>query len=60
MQLCEPIVGFYYKSCHIQVFDCAGRAVGIYEHPDQCNWYYTCGADGRVGEWHLLWGIRLC
>jgi len=29
-------------------FDCSGKAVGVYEHPDQCNMYYVCTSESRA------------
>jgi len=29
-------------------FDCSGKSMGIYEHPDQCNMYYVCTSEGRA------------
>ena len=32
----------------LQDFDCSGKSMGVYEHPDQCNMYYVCTSEGRV------------
>jgi len=29
-------------------FDCSGKSMGVYEHPDQCNMYYVCTSEGRA------------
>jgi len=47
---CDPISETWWWTAEeaTEDFDCSGKAVGVYEHPDQCNMYYVCTSEGRA------------
>merc|ERR1712210_275476 len=47
---CDPVSETWWWSAEEdpEDFDCSGKSMGVYEHPDQCNMYYVCTSEGRV------------
>merc|ERR1712018_95617 len=47
---CDPISETWWWTAEEdpEDFDCSGKEMGVYEHPDQCNMYYVCTSEGRA------------
>merc|ERR1712051_542562 len=47
---CDPVSETWWWSAEEdpEDFDCSGKSMGVYEHPDQCNMYYVCTSEGRA------------
>merc|ERR1712032_750670 len=41
---CDPVSETWWWTAEEdpEDFDCSGKVMGVYEHPDQCNMYYVC------------------
>jgi len=47
---CDPVSETWWWTAEEdpEGFDCSGKPMGVYEHPDQCNMYYVCTSEGRA------------
>jgi len=47
---CDPVSETWWWSAEEdpEGFDCSDKAMGVYEHPDQCNMYFVCTSEGRA------------
>jgi len=47
---CDPISETWWWTAEEdpEDFDCSDKAMGVYEHPDQCNMYFVCTSEGRA------------